>query len=71
MSYSYLFKYIIIGDSSNEKGRQGISSVACDRDDCLVLLGVGKSAILLQFMEGKFKTEHDTTIGVEFGSKII
>ncbi|KAL4479867.1 hypothetical protein ABPG74_020383 [Tetrahymena malaccensis] len=48
MSYSYLFKYIIIGDSS-----------------------VGKSAILLQFMEGKFKAEHDTTIGVEFGSKII
>ncbi|KAL4509374.1 hypothetical protein ABPG72_018305 [Tetrahymena utriculariae] len=48
MSYSYLFKFIIIGDSS-----------------------VGKSAILLQFMEGKFKAEHDTTIGVEFGSKII
>lgn len=22
-------------------------------------------------MEGKFKIEHDTTIGVEFGSKII
>ncbi|EGR34204.1 Ras-related protein Rab-2 [Ichthyophthirius multifiliis] len=48
MSYLYLFKYIIIGDSS-----------------------VGKSAILLQFMENKFKKEHDTTIGVEFGSKII
>lgn len=22
-------------------------------------------------MEGKFKAEHDTTIGVEFGSKIL
>lgn len=47
-SYSYLFKYIIIGDSA-----------------------VGKSCILLQFLDKKFKLDHDTTIGVEFGSKII
>lgn len=33
--------------------------------------GVGKSCLLLQFLERKFKFEHDTTIGVEFGSKII
>lgn len=46
--YSFLFKYIIIGDTS-----------------------VGKSCILLQFLEKKFKFDHDTTIGVEFGSKII
>jgi Ras-related protein Rab-2A len=26
---------------------------------------------LLQFLEKKFKFDHDTTIGVEFGSKII
>ena len=47
-SYSYLFKYIVIGDTS-----------------------VGKSCLLLQFLEKKFKFDHDTTIGVEFGSKII
>ena len=47
-TYSYLFKYIVIGDTS-----------------------VGKSCILLQFLEKKFKFDHDTTIGVEFGSKII
>ena len=33
--------------------------------------GVGKSCLLLQFLEKKFKFDHDTTIGVEFGSKII
>lgn len=35
------------------------------------MIGVGKSCILLQFLEKKFKFDHDTTIGVEFGSKII
>lgn len=55
MSYSYLFKYIVIGDSSTSKANSG----------------VGKSCLLLQFLERKFKFEHDTTIGVEFGSKNI
>lgn len=54
-SYSYLFKYIVIGDTSNKQ----------------INLGVGKSCILLQFLEKKFKFDHDTTIGVEFGSKVI
>jgi len=30
---------------------------------------VGKSCLLLQFADKRFKTDHDTTIGVEFGSK--
>lgn len=47
-TYSYLFKMIIIGDSS-----------------------VGKSCLLMQFLEKKFKNDHDTTIGVEFGSKTV
>lgn len=34
-------------------------------------VGVGKSCMLLQFLEKKFKFDHDTTIGVEFGSKIV
>ncbi|XP_065883233.1 ras-related protein Rab-4B-like [Dysidea avara] len=33
--------------------------------------GVGKSCILHQFMEQKFKSDSNHTIGVEFGSKII
>ena len=55
-SYSYLFKYIVIGDTSKP---------------FFIFLGVGKSCILLQFLEKKFKFDHDTTIGVEFGSKLI
>ena len=43
--FHYLFKYIIVGDTS-----------------------VGKSCLLLQYTDKKFKEEHDTTIGVEFGS---
>lgn len=48
MSYSYLFKFIIIGDT-----------------------GVGKSCLLLQFTDKRFKQDHDLTIGVEFGSRTI
>jgi Ras-related protein Rab-2A len=33
--------------------------------------GVGKSCILLQFTEGRFKDEHNVTIGVEFGAKTV
>lgn len=48
MSYSYLFKYIIIGDT-----------------------GVGKSCLLLQFIDSKFKDKFEVTIGVEFGARMI
>lgn len=47
-SYSYLFKYIIIGDT-----------------------GVGKSCLLLQFTDKRFRTQHDLTIGVEFGARAV
>ena len=47
-SYSYLFKFIIIGDSN-----------------------VGKSCLLLQFTDNRFRNDHDLTIGVEFGAKIV
>merc|ERR1712187_446383 len=47
-SYSYLFKYIIIGDT-----------------------GVGKSCLLLQFTDKRFRSDHDLTIGVEFGARLI
>ena len=47
-SYSYVFKYIVVGDSS-----------------------VGKSCLLLQFTDQRFKAAHDLTIGVEFGSRTV
>ena len=48
MSYAYIFKFIIVGDSS-----------------------VGKSCLLLQFTDRRFKAAHDLTIGVEFGARTI
>ena len=48
MSYSYMFKMIIIGDT-----------------------GVGKSCLLLQFVDKRFRQKHEVTIGVEFGAKMI
>ena len=47
-SYAYVFKFIIVGDSS-----------------------VGKSCLLLQFTDKRFKATHDLTIGVEFGSRTV
>jgi small GTP-binding protein len=34
-------------------------------------IGVGKSALLTQFTDNRFKEQHDTTIGIEFGAKVI
>ncbi|PRQ18284.1 putative small GTPase superfamily, P-loop containing nucleoside triphosphate hydrolase [Rosa chinensis] len=48
MSYAYLSKYIIIGDT-----------------------GVGKSCLLLNFTDKRFRPEHDATIGVEFGTRMV
>ncbi len=48
MSYTYLFKLIIIGDT-----------------------GVGKSCLLLQFIDKRFRQKHEVTIGVEFGARMI
>eukprot|EP01066_Platyproteum_vivax_P007709 Platyproteum_vivax@DN3081_c0_g1_i1.p1 len=33
--------------------------------------GVGKSCLLLQFTDKRFRSDHDLTIGVEFGSRLI
>lgn len=33
--------------------------------------GVGKSCVVLQFIENKTRSAHDVTIGVEFGAKTI
>merc|ERR1719331_1122087 len=46
--YSYLFKFIIIGDEA-----------------------VGKTCLLLQFTDKRYRTSHQVTVGVEFGSKTV
>lgn len=33
--------------------------------------GVGKSCLLLQFIDHRFRQKHEVTIGVEFGAKMI
>ena len=55
MSYSNHYKHIIIGDTSTED----------------LQIDVGKSCILLRYENSQFKTQHDITIGVEYGTKII
>lgn len=47
-SYHYLFKFIVIGDTGKY----------------YKYLGVGKSCVVLQFIEGKTRITHDVTIGV-------
>lgn len=54
-NYDFMFKFIIIGDSSTYETK----------------VGVGKSCLLLRFTEGRFKTDHEPTLGVEFGSRNI
>jgi Ras-related protein Rab-2A len=53
-----VFKFIIVGDSSK------INSYN-------IAIGVGKSCLLLQFTDKRFKATHDLTIGVEFGSRTV
>jgi small GTP-binding protein len=36
-----------------------------------IIVGVGKSCLLLQFTDKRFQTVHDLTIGVEFGARTI
>jgi hypothetical protein len=85
MSYAYLFKYIIIGDTGAIRppslrlviGSARLVAVlrrsTVNRTDGLSSLaaGVGKSCLLLQFTDKRFQPVHDLTIGVEFGARMI
>lgn len=55
-SYHYLLKFIVIGDTGKTH---------------IYIVGVGKSCVVLQFVENKTRSAHDVTIGVEFGAKTI
>lgn len=78
MSYDYLFKYIIIGDTGNSIHRQlsfppkpltlAQFELLSSRSVCV---GVGKSCLLLQFTDKRFQPVHDLTIGVEFGARMV
>ena len=57
--YDFVFKLIIIGDT----GKSLLLT--------LMLTGVGKSCLLLQFTDQRFRQQHDLTIGVEFGSRTV
>lgn len=63
--YDYLFKFILIGDTCNTS----IDDLGLNIS--WWTLGVGKSCMLLQLIEDRFREDHDATIGVEFGSKMI
>jgi Ras-related protein Rab-2A len=65
MSYAYLFKYIIIGDTGKFTLARGVFLTTN------LYLGVGKSCLLLQFTDKRFRQQHDLTIGVEFGARTI
>lgn len=65
MSYAFLFKYIIIGDTGKLFKLNLLFFWRCP------ILGVGKSCLLLQFTDKRFRQQHDLTIGVEFGARTI
>ena len=83
MSYAYLFKYIVIGDTGASGRRFRARVVVFARvavedsrrrlanSDSLSRAGVGKSCLLLQFTDRRFQNVHDLTIGVEFGSRMV
>jgi len=75
MSYAYLFKYIIIGDTGASCALSAAVPSSAPRPDlnvtCCAAAGVGKSCLLLQFTDKRFQPVHDLTIGVEFGARMI
>lgn len=56
-NYSYQFKFIIVGDIGNFSFSYRIA--------------VGKSCLLLQFADSRFRKQHEITIGVEYGRKAV
>jgi len=58
MSYYYLFKFIVVGDTGRIFNYHTYK-------------GVGKSCLVLQFTENKIRKTHDITIGVEFGTRLV
>lgn len=60
MSDLFLFKYVIVGDAGSTSFYR-----------LLTLIAVGKSCLLLQFIDKTFRSAHESTIGVEFGGRVL
>lgn len=72
MSYAYLFKYIIIGDTGVGKRCVGTYHLfICDTSCLILVVFLFFSCLLLQFTDKRFQPVHDLTIGVEFGARLI
>ncbi len=79
MSYAYLFKYIIIGDTGWFFIFFRLSDIYLlipyvileSRYKLLRFSGVGKSCLLLQFTDKRFQPVHDLTIGKNFVTAVI
>ena len=61
-----LLKVIILGDTG-----KFIPSRHCAQESISFLLGIGKSCILTRLTKDSFDTEHNVTVGVDFGSCLI
>ena len=60
MSDLFLFKYVIVGDAGFTLSLPTPNPIA-----------VGKSCLLLQFIDKTFRSAHESTIGVEFGGRTL
>lgn len=60
MSDLFLFKYVIVGDAGSPFSHSPLNPLA-----------VGKSCLLLQFIDKTFRSAHESTIGVEFGGRTL
>lgn len=50
---------------------RSITCLECPNFGLILMIGVGKSCLLLQFTDKRFQPVHDLTIGVEFGARMI
>lgn len=57
--FDYSFNFIVVGEAS------------IFMNVIIIILGVGKTCLLLQFTENKFQENYSITIGVDFGTRIV
>jgi Ras-related protein Rab-2A len=57
----------------SKKGSKGSQTTKSPKISMVVIgdTGVGKSCLLLQFIDKRFSSVHDLTIGVDFGTRIV
>lgn len=65
--YDYLIKLLLIGDS----GKLCTHLIFHNLFSCFLILGVGKSCLLLRYSDDSFTSSFITTIGIDFKIKSI